>query len=155
MHYARKLTNRANVASCFRVGIGTRISPCNHSYETKMQRVRLVTWNRSQHSRLRQKLYLLCSIRRVIPPGNWASTASNFRLGPRKKLASDFAGKFLAAPTHQRCSSVVIDYYRNRPEAATCGSLTSAAVIAFLTGLFDWFGPFTKSIQITVYHSSL
>jgi hypothetical protein len=60
--------------------------------------------------------------------------------GPWRKLALDFAGEFFAAPAHQRYLLVAMDYYSKWPEVALCGSATSAAVIEFLTGLFDRFG---------------
>ena len=60
--------------------------------------------------------------------------------GPWRKLALDFAGEFQAAPAHQRYLLVAMDYYTKWPEVALCGSATSAAVIEFLTGLFDRFG---------------
>jgi hypothetical protein len=60
--------------------------------------------------------------------------------GPWKKLAIDFAGEFVAAPAHQRYLIVAMDYYSKWPEVAMCGSPTTAAVITFLSGLFDRFG---------------
>jgi hypothetical protein len=57
--------------------------------------------------------------------------------GPWRELALDFVGEFNAAPSHQRYLLVAMDYYTKWPEAALCGSATSAAVIEFLTGLFQ------------------
>lgn len=60
--------------------------------------------------------------------------------GPWRKLALDFAGEFVAAPAHQRYVIVAVDYYSKWPETAMCAAPTTAAVTAFLTGLFDRFG---------------
>jgi RNase H-like domain found in reverse transcriptase/Reverse transcriptase (RNA-dependent DNA polymerase)/Integrase zinc binding domain/Integrase core domain len=60
--------------------------------------------------------------------------------GPWKKLSLDIAGEFITAPHHQRFIIVAMDYYTKWPEAAVCGHATSAAVIDFLTGLFDHYG---------------
>lgn len=60
--------------------------------------------------------------------------------GPWRKLALDFAGEFTAAPAHHRYLLVAMDFYSKWPEVALCGSATSAAVIEFLTALFDRFG---------------
>ena len=60
--------------------------------------------------------------------------------GPWRKLALDFAGEFTAAPAHHRYLLVAMDFYTKWPEVALCGSGTSAAVIEFLTALFDRFG---------------
>jgi hypothetical protein len=63
-----------------------------------------------------------------------------FPAGPWRKISLDIAGEFMAAPHHQRFVVVAIDYYTKWPEAAVCGHVTSAAVIDFLTGLFDRYG---------------
>jgi hypothetical protein len=60
--------------------------------------------------------------------------------GPWQKIAIDIAGEFKAAPHHQRCVIAAIDLYSKWPEAITCGSPTSTAVIDFLTGLFERYG---------------
>ena len=76
------------------------------------------------------------SVRPVPGPLQVATLPS----GPWKKVALDFAGEFVAAPAHQRYLIVAVDYYSRWPEVAMCGSPTSAAVISFLTSLFDRFG---------------
>jgi hypothetical protein len=60
--------------------------------------------------------------------------------GPWKKISLDIAGEFHAAPYHQRFIVAAIDYYSKWPEAAACGTVTSATLIQFLTALFDRFG---------------
>jgi hypothetical protein len=60
--------------------------------------------------------------------------------GPWRKLAIDIAGEFKAAPHHQRYVIVAVDLYSKWPEAEVCGSVTSTAVIEFLTNLFNRYG---------------
>lgn len=60
--------------------------------------------------------------------------------GPWRKLSLDIAGEFVAAPRGHRFMLVAMDYFSKWPEAATCESVTSSAVIEFLNGLFDRHG---------------
>ena len=60
--------------------------------------------------------------------------------GPWRKLSLDIAGEFVAAPRGHRFMLVAMDYFSKWPEAATCESVTSSAVIDFLNGLFDRYG---------------
>ena len=64
----------------------------------------------------------------ILPSGAW------------RKLSLDIAGEFVAAPRGHRFMLVAMDYYSKWPEAATCESVTSSAVIEFLNGLFDRYG---------------
>jgi hypothetical protein len=76
------------------------------------------------------------------PPGLRLAyfSPSRCRQGPWRKLALDIAGKFVAAPQHQRYLIVAVDYYSKWPEVGMCDSPTTAAVTDFLTGLFERFG---------------
>lgn len=60
--------------------------------------------------------------------------------GPWRKISLDIAGEFNVAPDHQRYIVAAIDYYSKWPEAAACGTVTSATLIQFLTAIFDRFG---------------
>ena len=64
----------------------------------------------------------------ILPSGAW------------RKLSLDIAGEFVAAPRGHRFMLVAVDYYSKWPETATCESVTSSAVIEFLSGLFDRYG---------------
>jgi hypothetical protein len=61
-------------------------------------------------------------------------------VGPWRRLSLDIAGEFVAAPHHQRFIIAAIDQYSKWPEAAVCGTVTSSAVIDFLSTLFERFG---------------
>jgi hypothetical protein len=68
-----------------------------------------------------------------LQPLSWPS-------GPWKRVALDIAGEFTSAPHHQRFIMVAVDHYSKWPEVAVSGTVTSAAVIEFLTSLFERFG---------------
>jgi len=77
-------------------------------------------------------------------PGPGALQPVPLPSGPWRKLASDSAGEFVTIPSHQHYLLVAMDYYGKWSEVAyrgrLCGSAISAAVIGFLTALFDRFG---------------
>lgn len=81
-----------------------------------------------------------CNSDKSVKPLNVPVQAVETPEKPWTKIAVDICGPFSNAPKTKRFLLVLTDYTSKWPEVKALGEITSAAVIKFLTDVFDRFG---------------